>query len=63
MACRCNFDVRTFIDFPLPQVGAALMHLYRTGILGEPERIDPTTGREGGWGVGIWSGNRPGEQL
>jgi hypothetical protein len=36
------------------------MHMYRTGQLGEPERIDPTMG-EAGWGVGLWSANRPGE--
>lgn len=49
------------------EVGSALMHLYRSGILGSPdsiERIDPRpVGPEQGWSVGIWSGNRPEWQM
>ncbi|CED83432.1 Long-chain acyl-CoA synthetases (AMP-forming) [Phaffia rhodozyma] len=49
------------------EVGSAFMHLFRAGILGDQsriERIDPHhSGPEGGWGVGIWSGNRPEWQI
>ena len=49
------------------EVGSALMHLYRSGVLGSPEsieRIDPRpTGPEQGWSVGVWSGNRPEWQM
>ena len=47
--------------FSAPQIGSALIHLLRSGVLGTPEKIDPNAPTDGGWGVGIWAGNRPGE--
>lgn len=42
------------------QIGSALIHLRRSGVLQEPYQIDPSSGPDAGWGVGIWAGNRPG---